>query len=202
MATQTPMASPRVPSDVLYRLRTESRPEHDAIERALDLTDSTLTLAAYRLRIEQFYGFYAPIEDRLGALGAFAAPGTGPERKAPLLLADLLVLGVAAPSLPQCQALPDLTGAAEMLGCLYVLEGATLGGQVIARRLRDTLGIGPASGASFFHGHGEETGARWRAFTAVLAASGRDEVHQDAMVRSAIGTFRALRLWCEARPTP
>ena len=201
MATQTPPgASVKPPLDIHQRLRTETRPEHDAIELELDLMQAALTLVAYRLRVEQFHGFYAAIEDRLGAQDAFEGPRPGPERKTPLLVADLLALGVAAPALlPRCEALPELDGPADVLGCLYVLEGATLGGQVIARHLHATLGIGPSSGAAFFHGYGDETGARWRAFAARLAAFGGDEGQQDAMVRTAIGTFRALRLWCRAR---
>ena len=46
--------------------------------------------------------------------------------------------------------LPDLQGVQEALGCLYVVEGSTLGGQVIARHLRQTLGVDPRCGGSFF----------------------------------------------------
>jgi heme oxygenase len=49
------------------------------------------------------------------------------------------------------------------VGCLYVLEGATLGGQFISRHLA-TLGIGPANGGLFFHGYGAKTGEMWKSF--------------------------------------
>ncbi len=193
--------SPKPNPDILRRLRTESRAEHEAIDRALDLLARGLTLGAYRRRIEQFHGFYAPLEDRLGDLGALAWPsGAAPlERRAPLLAADLVALGVGAPErLPRCEALPELRGPADVLGCLYVLEGAALGGQVIARHLRDTLGIGPSNGGSFFHGRAEQTGPHWRAFCATLAAFRGDDAEGDATVQAAIATFRALRRWCAA----
>lgn len=190
-------------SDILMRLRTESRAEHEAIERELDLVGPGLDRAAYIARLTQLYGFYAPLEDRLAARGVFAATFLGPEsrpqRKTPLLIADLSVLGApAAAQLPLCTELPELAGAAEVLGCLYVLEGASLGGQVISRHLRKTLGIGPDSGGRFFQGYGAETGAHWRAFSAALVtfAQQHGPGQQDCMVRSAIATFRAMRAFC------
>jgi len=190
-------------SDILLRLRTESRAEHEAIERELELVGPGLTRATYIARLEQLYGFYAPLEDRLEARGAFAAvalrPESQPQRKTPLLIADLDVLGARAPAqLQLCTELPELGSAAQVLGCLYVLEGATLGGQVISRHLRKTLGIGPETGGRFFQGYGEQTGAHFRAFSASLVAFAREHGQKDSMVQSAIATFRALREFCHA----
>jgi heme oxygenase len=183
---------------ILSRLRAESRLEHEAVERDLDLMSAGLTVAVYRRRLEQLHGFYAPLEDRLEALGAFSGAEPEPLAKAALLAADLRALGVAEPErLPRCQALPDLLGPAQALGCLYVIEGATLGGQVIARHLHRTLGLEPQSGARFFHGYGEETGPRWRSFGARLVAFAVNAPREDLMVRAAIETFRALRAWCK-----
>ena len=190
-------------SDILMRLRTESRAEHEAIEQELDLVGPGLTRPTYISRLEQLYGSYAPLEARLAARGVFDAPAaaawpaSGLQRKTPLLIADLDLLGGRAPAqLPLCKELPELVGAAEVLGCLYVLEGATLGGQVISRHLRSTLGIGAESGGRFFHGYGAETGPKWRAFSATLVAFAREHGQQERMVRSAIATFRAMRAFC------
>ncbi len=57
----------------------------------------------------------------------------------------------------------DLTNFDFALGCLYVLEGATLGGQVISRHLAK-LGIGPENGGRFFNGYGARTGEMWKSF--------------------------------------
>lgn len=184
-------------SDILLRLRTETRAEHEAIEHELDLMAPELTRARYVARLERFYGFYAPLEARLQALGAFAGPPSGPQPKTPLLIVDLQVLGARPPEqLPLCAALPALAGPAEVLGCLYVLEGASLGGQVISRQLRRTLGITPESGGRFFAGYGEATAAHWRAFSASLVAFAREPGEQDAVVRSALATFAAMRSFC------
>ncbi len=125
---------------IMARLREETRPEHDAIEGVLDLMDNNLTLARYRRRLEQFHGCYAPLERRLQEICDWTDHGVdlSRRRKTPLLESDLRALGVeAVESLPVCQDLPKLIDAADGFGCLYVLEGSTLGGQFISRHVRE-----------------------------------------------------------------
>ncbi len=64
---------------------------------------------------------------------------------------------------------PSLGGVAAGLGALYVVEGATLGGRVIARHLARSLALGPADGAAFFAGYGDRTGAMWNGLRAQAA---------------------------------
>lgn len=188
------------PSAIARRLRAETREEHAAIEVALGLTGADLSLARYLRRLEQFYGFYWPIEERLtSALGPLGEALDLPvRRKTPLLRADLAALGAAAEP-PLCPYPPPLADPDAALGCLDVLEGATLGGQVICRHVRAALGVTPERGARFFHGYGESTGARWRAFQTALAAAAATAAAQDRIVGAAIATFRALRRWCAER---
>lgn len=71
---------------------------------------------------------------------------------------------------------------------MYVLEGSTLGGKLIARRVRDVLGFEPR----YHDPYGARAGAMWRAFQARLAADvGRTQ--EDAAVDAARRTFRHLR---------
>ena len=60
--------------------------------------------------------------------------------------------------------MPDLATPAAIVGALYVIEGSTLGGKVIARQLAAHLGLNAAKGARFFHGHGAATEAHWGEF--------------------------------------
>jgi heme oxygenase (biliverdin-IX-beta and delta-forming) len=48
------------------------------------------------------------------------------------------------------------------------MEGSALGGQYITRNLAQA-GLHPASGAAYFHGWGDATGAMWREARQVLA---------------------------------
>ncbi|QJW92962.1 bacteriophytochrome heme oxygenase BphO [Frigoriglobus tundricola] len=189
------------PSNLLVRLRSETRSEHDAVEAALDL--GGLTRERYDHFLKRFFGFYRPIEDAIGSVGGWADRGLDLERrrKAPLLEADLRALGVDAPDrLPVCPDPPRLDTPAACFGCLYVLEGATLGGQVISRHISGTLGIGSETGGRFFHGYGERTGEMWRSFGTALVAFAATREIEDRVVAAARETFRALRSWCQRSP--
>ena len=156
---------------ILSRLRTETRAEHDAIEAALDLTGDGLTHDRYRRILERLYGFYAPLEPAIRAVGGWADRGLDLEarQKGPLLRADLRTLGGDAPTaIPLCNDLPILVTLADCFGCLYVLEGSTLGGQFISRHVHRVLGMTPETGGRFFHGYGDKTGEMWQTFRAAV----------------------------------
>lgn len=189
---------------MLLRLRTETRAEHDAIESALGLMDNQLTRDQYGRRLEQFYGFYRPLEERLLDCRAAFEPwlDIAERLKAPLLLADLEALGRApGASLPLCTSLPNLDGPPECFGCLYVLEGATLGGQLISRHMAQQLNITPSAGGRFFDGYGPRTVRMWqefrRAATEFSRTAGGDAPDIDGRaVAAARLTFVSLREWC------
>ena len=200
-------------SSILTRLRVETRGEHDAVERVLDLMGAALTREAYRLRLEQFYGFYGPLEaalqsrcDRKPAYagesnlsGATCSALESRLTKTALLRQDLHHLGVSTDDLPLCRHLPSVLSEAEVLGCLYVMEGATLGGQLITRHIQATLGITPTTGGGFFEGYAGDTGKMWRAMRHLLVSCALDTRTENAMVASAIATFACLRGWCDPR---
>lgn len=199
-------------SSVLQRLKAATRAEHDAIESALDLMSPGLSLTDYRSRLRRYHGFYAPIEPLIATAADWPHWNLDVTARAKTawLAADLACLGDpgdlagAAPgALPLCSALPPLDTAAAAFGCLYVLEGATLGGRVISRHIGCVLGLDATHGARFFHGYGEQTGTMWKAFRAALAAFADKPTGEDELVASAIATFVALRTWCVAdQPKP
>lgn len=191
-----------LPAAILSRLRAETRDQHDSIERTVLLMNDDLSSDDYRHRLEQFYGYYKPLEDRL-----FGADSPLTEwlflearKKVPLLEADLNALGCPdLAQLPLCRSLPALESRADYWGCMYVLEGATLGGVLISRHIAQKLGVTPLSAGQFFNGYGARTGAMWQEFRNVLSARAFDQIDQDAIVQSARATFETLEYWCEAR---
>jgi heme oxygenase len=181
---------------ILLRLKHETRPQHEAIENALDLMSDGLTVEGYRHRLERLYGFYRPVEQSIYNLDGWpAALELQCRRKAPLLETDLCVLGIPSPiTLPLCQDLPDLQSLSRAFGCLYVMEGATLGGQFITRHIRRVLGIDPQNGGRFFQSYGHDVAARWKGFRAALAAYASPAL-EDEVVRGAAETFEKLHRW-------
>lgn len=198
-------------SSVLQRLKAATRAEHDAIETALDLMAPGLSLADYHRRLQRYHGFYAAIEPRLAAAADWSHwhLNMTARAKTAWLAADLASLGdaadpggIAVRSLPLCSDLPQLDTAAAAFGCMYVLEGATLGGRVISRHIERVLGLDAPHGARFFQGYGEQTGSMWKTFRAALSAFAEEPNNEDKVVASAIATFTALRAWCAADEAP
>jgi heme oxygenase len=184
-------------------LRDGTRAHHARAEASLPLLDPSLTRDGYRRLLAALHAFHAPLEERLVACDALTALGIDwtQRRKAHLLVADLRQLAapahdLAAPS-PE---LPDVRATSAALGALYVVEGATLGGQLVARHLARALGIGPDGGASFFAAYGERTGPMWREFVRVLERAEDDGACEPAAVLAAArATFDALAVWLTAR---
>jgi heme oxygenase len=180
-------------------LREATHEEHEAIERVVPLTQDHLRLPDYVAYLERALGFYAPLEARLSpALAGVPALDLAARQKTPLLERDLESLGVDAgrrAELPRCAPeLPASPSAA--LGVLYVLEGATLGGRIIARHLEKNLPELPASARRFLEPYGEDTGPRWKAFgAAVEAFAAGPDADLDAMCAAARTTFTRYGEW-------
>lgn len=183
------------PPTIVERLRAETRPEHDAAERDLDWEARTSNRADYRdllARLHAFHRAWEPEVARLVGDPAF----TGPRERAHLLERDLDRLGSDAGARTEPPAFSGLPLAtrAEALGSMYVLEGSTLGGQVIARRVRAVLDFDPLYHAA----HGDRVGAMWRAFQARLLADVAPDGADEA-VDAARRTFCAVRAWLAPR---
>lgn len=183
---------------ILAVLKEQTRRQHERAERTLDLPSRLASAGHYAALLARFYGFYTPLEDRLAAVGGYAAVGLdfAARRKAHLLVADLASLGADAGALPRCADLPEVADLADALGCLYVLEGATLGGQFVRRQAEKAVGVTAARGCAFFASYGERVGAMWKAFGASLEGFAAADPGAEAQIVAAAGaTFAALDRW-------
>ena len=188
-----------VPGELMLRLRSETAEGHQRTEQLLAIMEPSLTRAGYRAKLQRLWGFWAPLEERLAAHAvALGEVGLDFEsrRRRGLMEEDLRVLGAAFPlALPSAQHLPELPSTAAALGALYVLEGATLGGQFISKRLGPSLDLSPEHGLAFFSSGGAPVGPRWNDFKRALAEHTQTRGQEDATVASAQETFRRLALW-------
>jgi heme oxygenase len=185
------------------QLKCQTATLHLRIEAQLGLLESPLSLARYRQVLEAFYGFYAPIEIGLSRLAATGPPLGLPLRaRAGLIESDLLALGLSRrelSELPWCAELPRLSCREHLAGCLYVLEGACLGGQVVAKALEQQLELAKGRGASFFVGDADGTAARWALVLTWLEGLVRVGARTEQIVASARATFFTLGRWLEGQ---
>ena len=133
------------------------------------------------------------LQGQLHAQEQAAADASGLRTKLAALESDLAALG-RAPLRLDCVVTPPHSVAA-LIGMLYTLEGATQGGQYIARHLRQLPG--PALPSTFFDAYGPLTQQRWAEFLQFAASHCPPAGHHDA-VAAAVAMFEAVRQHLDA----
>ena len=188
--------------DCLLALKQGTRIYHDALEGKMAPLLGNLSVHTYRALLQKLFGFYKPLEERIATLPALhnLPVDLGRRQKAPLLARDLLWLQVTQPQLsqlPRCERLPQVKSITEALGCLYALEGATLGGQIIGRHLKKSLALDEDRGCAFFCSYGDEVGLMWKSFRKTLSShcSKHGSTEEEQLVESACETFVSLDYW-------
>ena len=181
------------------RLRAATAPAHRALEDDLDWRTRVATLSGYRDLLARLYGFHAVWESAIGA-GLADEAFLAPRRRLIRLAEDLGHLGLSpgtVAALPK-PAPPVLADPAAATGALYVLEGSTLGGQLIGRHIAGLYGFS-GDGLTYYRAHGDAAGAMWSAFRRRLERFADDPVAEASLTGTAVATFTAMRQWlCDA----
>jgi heme oxygenase len=175
----------------LTALRDGTAQVHRRLEVDLPLMRPDLSTDGYHAILGRFWGIIAPLEDEFERAGV-PLDDWPHRRKAPLLVADLADLADVR-GLPRCDDVPALLGHDAVLGCLYVVEGSTLGGRQVAAHVQGLLGA--AVGTRYFRSYGDAVGTRWRTFREAVARRADAGGDVDAMVGSALATFELLHGW-------
>jgi heme oxygenase len=182
----------------LKRLKAATQPAHERLERSLALFETVRTLPEYRGYLRRFYQMLSALEPRLAAESARHGYGHYfPARsKMSWLREDLLALGDRVSdleALPPPTRMPDLTHREAWLGTMYVVEGSSLGAQVISAHYEKQLGLSARHGMRFFQGYGAATGLRWQEFCADLRAElERSPATEAAITQAATAAFGAF----------
>jgi heme oxygenase len=184
------------PFSIFSTLKKGTEDIHGLIERRVPVFEEGFNLEDDARLVERFFGFWCPVEERLSTLTALQEPALALQSrfKSFLLRDDLLVLGRNPAAALLRERLPRLDTFLQGLGCLYVLEGSTLGSQIISRRLEQKLQIRERSGASFFNAYGGLVGVRGMEFKNFVSASVTSE-HADDVVTAARETFICFYEW-------
>ncbi len=185
---------------LLEALRAGTALLHVALEKRLPFFSEQLDADWYRRLIQAYYGFYQPMEAALHDSGLIPDGFDAQLRvKTPTLVSDLQALGLSAHALPLCAHLPPLDTPAACLGTLYVLEGATLGGQVLRREMAERLDVNADNGGAFLNVYGAETGRRWKDFLDYLGRMPLDAPARQCAVDAARSTFSCFEQWLDSQ---
>jgi heme oxygenase len=190
------LKNPEPPVDIFQQLKTGTSDIHKHIEERVPVFRPGFNLADYCQLVARFYGFLTPLETTLSGLTDLQHPDLDLKSrlKSSLLEDDLRFLGLDPTTVRRCNRLPEVDSIQQAFGCLYVLEGSTLGAQIISRKLETDLSLRAGSGASYFNAYGAFVGQRWKDFKMFVTprVSDRD---CDTVVATARQTFQSLFEW-------
>lgn len=185
------------PIDLLAELRAQTAEAHRRLERDLDLLREPFDRARFIHLLERFHGFHAVWEPRVTRVMGREAAFLVPRHRTHHAARDLMALGHSArdvAELPLCLAAARLASSPEAaIGSLYVMEGSTLGGQIVSRCLQNAPWL-PPDGLGYFDPYGPATGTMWRHFR-IWAEAASKFGSADAVIAGAVETFRTLQAW-------
>lgn len=208
-----PQATRMAPSTLLATLRDATRSEHASLERhplLSSLVSDQLVLQDYLSLLQALLAFYRQLEPQLEEKLPADCQLAGYRylSRSALLMADLDQLTGDRPSLDAGHLpslpLPDLSTSDRVVGVLYVLEGATQGGRVIAPQVSRLLagnelpeaesplnGMAPdeSDGVQYFQLFRQD---QWAALQRVIAQVSQRPHSADEAVMAAIETFRCF----------
>ncbi|HLK09503.1 MAG TPA: biliverdin-producing heme oxygenase [Candidatus Angelobacter sp.] len=199
MPTDTvPVVDHPLGEDVLLRVKRATQEHHRRLESILPIARDAFSLGDYLFVLEKFLGIYRPLEARIMEIsGMPESLQLDRRRKTALLEQDLSDLGVERQTfmaLPHA-SVPALHAVPEALGAMYVLEGATLGGQYISRSAGRNLGLDREKGCRFFSSYGPEVGSMWRSFGQVVREQIGSTDAQTRFIAGAANTFSCFEQW-------
>lgn len=178
---------------VSQTLKEQTRDYHAAAEDimfAKKILEKTITRPEYTVLVEILLSFHnhyeAPVLRSTEAF--FSGSMLSPAEKLQWLRKDAELLGIPAEATPGLFA----PSAQEALGWLYVMEGATLGGQLIIRNLLKIPAICTSKAMNYYEGYGNETGMRWKYFTSRLDTAINSPADLAAVVSGAKNAYSKL----------
>ncbi|MGN6164585.1 MAG: biliverdin-producing heme oxygenase [Flavisolibacter sp.] len=185
---------PLIIDSVAQVIKAHTSDSHALAEKSLLLRLEAIRCKAdYAAILKMFYGFFFPVQQKiLTHISPDHLKDIEERRLASLILDDLQSINFPSQHITLCSELPEIKSAAQAFGALYVLEGATLGGRIIAKMLlRNSHLQLSEENLSFFNGYKEATGIKWKIFQQAL----NQQFGQELLVDTAKETFLLFRNW-------
>ncbi len=180
---------------LIEKIRAATSADHKKLEDQLyPFLENIHSKEQYAQLLNAFYGYIYPVQEKIAQfINRDLVTDMDQRRNASLIRDDIRTLDLSLNGTLSTH-LPDIFDHPSALGALYVLEGSTLGGKIIAKTITEKLGSTEA--LSFFKGYGPETGPMWKKFTQYLALP-LDQQAAETVVYTATETFRRFGTWFE-----
>jgi heme oxygenase (biliverdin-IX-beta and delta-forming) len=192
-------------SSVMSLLKSETAAVHRQLERnrfLFRLFQTDFSMQEYQQLLCKFYGFFSAIEPLIFTnLNAANSQLLAHRTKSELLARDLSVLEVddtKLTTISRCEELPLLNSFSRQMGALYVLEGSTLGGKIISKRLKDLFGEAVINKMNYYQSYGENLILEWTSFQNFMCENFDNKENDiSEIINAAIETFLCLDRWLE-----
>lgn len=185
----------------LQKLRSETTVAHHALEEnpaAKILMTTNVTLEALHHYLKCMYGFVSGFEKVVFPILEHSLPQLNERRKTQLLEGDLhqsIEEKDNFPVMPSSVLTTQYNNHSKAWGGMYVLEGSTLGGQIITRHLRTILGEGIEKKTTYLTPYGLQTGVMWKNFLHYFSEAATFTCDEDEIIDSAVQTFSLIDNW-------
>jgi heme oxygenase (biliverdin-IX-beta and delta-forming) len=186
------------PTTFLQQLRNKTANSHQLIEQnsvSQSLMSQGVTITQYAHYLKSMYGFVYGFEKMVFPLLKHnELLQLEDRRKSHFIQGDLAVLNhsAAQPYLNDELFSTHYRTAPAALGGMYVLEGSTLGGQIINKHLSKILGDSVAGKTTYLMAYAGQTGSMWKSFLQLLCEAGATTGNEDEIIDSAVNTFSLL----------
>lgn len=180
-------------------LKEKTKALHDQVEEKLKsqkIMDQSFSLQEYHQLLRSNYYFLLEFEEAVFAniSGETKMQLHGDERrKLPMILKDLADFEAVKPADSKTVSIKN---EAEALGIMYVMEGSTLGGNIIAKNLAKNPSFNKVS-FNYFGFYGEKTGSLWKNFKEIIEEKALTADSQDFLD----GANRAYRFLLDFKNT-
>lgn len=173
-------------------LKEQTAALHEEIELYLPVSDSAFDLHYYGEVLKKFARFFAVYEPHVQSIlaGSSLKEFFENRRKLPLLQQDLKELALENPA-PAHVDLSYIHNLPTAIGSLYVIEGSTLGGQILTKALKNKFNL-EDSQIHYFAGYRERTGPMWMEFKMLVDNMPYYEIQRAEVISAANQTFRTL----------
>ena len=182
------------------RIKKATQDYHQKIEQTpllKKLIHRQACLADYKNLLLKYYTFIYPCEQEVCRLER-SEFNFKDRLKNVFLQHDLSILGVQADhfiALKYSNDIPPLSNKGHILGYFYVMEGATLGGQILLPIIDNILSLSIPKANSYFSGYGRSTHIKWQEFCNHLNKYSKDERMVKDAIDAAIATFTCFDKW-------
>jgi heme oxygenase len=184
--------------EIMQRLKEETAQAHKDTEKhskGSEIMSRQLSLEGYSEILMKNYQVHEHFEtclQKVQGLDELFGNELNERWRTDSLKADLQKLG--ADPIKFDGELPVPLTIAEALGCMYVLEGSTLGGAVIMRQLQHISDISEKDAFAFYGFYGKELGKKWQEFGLILTNFASKHKAEDEVAKFARTTFEAVEI--------